>query len=278
VKGKIVSVSRRSARVLLEHEPELRPRAIRVGDLAFAVTAVSKADVEVALGTNESVELGDAAEVTEAAPTANLVAPPASEAPWIISAGARPFFGGDRGAGVVLSGFAEARAGMIRLAAVLDKFGLSSVGSINEAYVSAALAGRYFEAGFGIGAQSLKNAGAEPPGEGLAYTTFLRVGAEDGLFLKLRPSFAIFHREHRFGNFNALFQFPLERGLAGQIEAGGGPTGYVLVGAGLRVLLTGFGSRHSNFLTFQWGYVNVQDGEGDFVNGPYAGAQFERRF
>jgi len=253
----------RTEEVGTEHAVERN--VIAVGE----VTTLSPGFSRVKLGIGERVPMGALARVVADEPTATRVGPPRLGGLWEIGFMARPFVAlNDLGGGVLLEGSVGYRfEGDFHLEAAVqplgfgtgaDKPGVAPVG----AYLKASYDLPLFEAGFGIGAETVYNVdyGTEP-GTGTLFVQQLRFGAVDGLKVDVMSRMVLFHSRFDFSGLVGSSQFPVGQTSWLLFRGGGGGAGFAFGELGVRALLVGNGDRGSVFFTGTLGGLGVFETE-----------------
>lgn len=225
------------------------------------VIDVSEWEAEVLLGLNEQAPLGAIATRTLAPPSAGLVAPPRVSGLWELEVGVRPFLAVEElGGGALFNASFGRRIGNLHLQALLEPLGFGDVTDndaigVASGMLMASFDSDYFEAGLGLGAQTVNGSDLFlDPGSGLAMSQLLRIGAHDGLSLMLRSNVVLFHSELAFGGMVGVLRIPIARGGYWlTLGGGGGNIGYGYGELGVRALLAGNGLAGSRFLTVSGG-------------------------
>jgi hypothetical protein len=225
------------------------------------VIDVSEREAEVMLGLNEQAPVGATATHTPSPVTAGMVAPPRVSGVWELEVGARPFLAVEElGGGILFNASFGRRIGNLHLQALLEPIGFGDVAEndtigVANGMVIASFDSDYFEAGLGLGAQTVNGSDLFlDPGSGLATSQLLRIGAHDGLSLLLRSNVVLFHRELAFGGMVGVLRIPIARGGYWlTLGGGGGSIGYGYGELGVRALLAGNGLAGSRFLTVSGG-------------------------
>ena len=229
------------------------------------VTTLSPGFSRVKLGIGERVPVGALARVVADEPTAVRVGPPRLGGLWEIGFMARPFIAlNDLGGGLLLEGSVGYRfEGAFHLEAALqplaygtgaDKPAVAPVG----AYLKASYDLPLFEAGFGIGAETVYDVdyGTEA-GTGTLFVQQLRFGAVDGLKLDVMSRMVLFHSRFDFSGVVGASQFPVGQTSWLLLRGGGGGSGFGFGELGVRVLVKGNGDRGSVFFTGTLGGLGV---------------------
>ena len=221
----------------------------------------------VAIGTNEHVSSGSLAMATSAPVTASLIAPPRAAGYWELGLVARPFLVlDDLGFGAVLDaqvGYRMHAPFHFRAALAPLAFATARSGATLPfaAVLSAAYDARLFEAGLGIGAQSVNDPGfGLDRGSGTTIAQYLRIGAVDGLQLELETYVVLFHSRFEFSTLRVRAQVPLGTRTWLHAAGGGGNLSIATGEVGLRVLTSGNGGAGSLFLTSLVGWAGVLRG------------------
>jgi hypothetical protein len=238
-------------------------RATRIDTIAVGhVVAVSEKRARVELGLGERVGEDALARPTSAPLTGDPTAPQHVSGIWEASVALRPFLAlRTVGAGTVSSARLIYRFES-PLAVHLNAFplsgGLAREGNVSAVGADVALAydARIFSLGLGIGAtqigmESLGGIAIDEEG-GPTITQYGRIGARDGLHLRLQNSFVVANRELFFAGADATIQVPLDSVVSNSwiVFHGGGHVGGQFLGeAGLRLLVRGNGDRGSLFVT-----------------------------
>jgi hypothetical protein len=229
------------------------------------VTTLSPGFSRVKLGVGERVPVGALARVVADEPTAVRVGPPRLGGLWEIGFMARPFVAlNDLGGGLLLEGSVgyrfesafhlEAAIQPLAYGTGADKPAVAPVGT----YIKASYDLPLFEAGFGVGAETVYNVdyGTEP-GTGTLFVQQLRFGAVDGLKLDVMSRVVLFHSRFDFSGLVAASQFPVGRTSWLLFRGGGGQGGFAFGELGVRTLLVGNGDRGSVFFTGTLGGLGV---------------------
>lgn len=233
------------------------------------VTTLSPGYSRVKLGIGERVPLGALARAVSDEPTATRVAPPRLGGLWEVGFMVRPFIAlNDLGGGVLLDGSVgyrfesdfhlEAVVAPLAYGTGADKPAVLPV----AAYLKASYDLPLFEAGFGIGGETVYDVDfGTKPGSGTLFVQQLRFGAVDGLKFDLMSRVVLFESEFRFSGFSGTAQFPVGRTSWMLLRGGGGSAGYGFGELGVRVLLVGNGDRGSVFFTGALGGLGVFETE-----------------
>lgn len=229
------------------------------------VTTLSPGFSRVKLGIGERVPVGALARVVADEPTAVRAGPPRLGGLWAIGFMARPFIAlDDLGGGLLLEGSVGYRfESAFHLEAVIqplaygtgaDKPSIAPVG----AYLKASYDLSLFEAGLGIGAETVYDVdyGTEP-GTGTLFVQQLRFGAVDGLKIDVTSRMVLFHSRFDFSGLSGSSQFPVGDRSWLLLNGGGGSAGFAFGELGVRVLVRGNGDRGSVFFTGALGGLGV---------------------
>lgn len=215
------------------------------------VSKVNNRTFHVALGINEDVPVGSIGYLTDHEPSGSLEAPPQGTYPLSMALVMRPWLGlNSQESGVLIDAAVRLRLGdkaklTMAVEPAAPPFG--SVTGVFEGYVAPSISMRLAEIGFGIGVGSAVNDAGTATEFGLLFSPILRIGAEDGLHLRARTSAVLSSGIASFGSFRAEGQIPLTYGLWLLLAGGGGQRSYAFGDIGLRLLMSGAGSRHSWF-------------------------------
>jgi len=230
------------------------------------VTKVNNRTFHVALGMNEEVPIGAEGYLTDNMPTGSLEAPPQATYPLAFAVVLRPWLGLNTSeSGVLIDASVRLRLGdkakiTMAVEPLAPPFG--SVTGALEAYVAPSISMRLAEIGFGIGVGSAVEYQGTTTEYGLLFSPILRIGAEDGLNLRARTSAVLSSGIASFGSFRAEGQIPLTYGLWLLLAGGGGQRSYAFGDIGLRLLMSGTGSRHSWFAKMLIGGAGATSLEG----------------
>jgi hypothetical protein len=228
------------------------------------VTAVAEQYCRVRLGTNERVSVGASAQIVAGRASSSRIAPPRAAGIWEVEFMLRPFLAmSDFGGGFLsdaLVGYhfdtpLHLRAGLTPLAygTGKDKASVATVAAFGEVSYD----GDLFEAGLGLGAQTVNSVTGADSGSGTLFLQHARLGARDGLHFDARSDIVLFHSRFEFSGFRATGQLPVGRSSWLLLQGGGGTAGYGYGELGVRVLLRGNGDRGSVFFTGSVGGVGV---------------------
>ena len=256
--GKVVE--RKDGALVLESEFTGRlERGMRVsfnderGD-EFAVGKINKVNnntFHVAVGMNEEVPVGTVGYLSNHTATGSLEAPPAGAYPLSAALVLRPWLGlNGAESGVLVDAFVRIRLGAKAKLTIATEPSIPAFGSVApviEAYVAPSISMRLAEIGFGIGMGTALGEQSTAPQLGVLFTPILRLGSEDGLFLRMRTSAVLASGIASFGSFRAEGQIPLTYGLWLLLGGGGGQRSYAFGDVGIRMLMSGTGSRQSWF-------------------------------
>lgn len=220
------------------------------------VTAASQRQAKVALGLNERARVGNLARPTGARRTADSVAPPRAAGLWDTGFMARPFLPmNDLGVGLLGHAWLGYRfEGPWHVEARLSPAGVA-VGEGEDVataigVVVASLDVQLLEIGLGLGAQTMNQPDfGLDSGSGLTVAQVLRVGARDGLHLRVQTEIVLFHQDFEFSGATAHVQVPVGHGVWLVGNGGGGSAGHAFGEVGLRVLARGNGGPGSIFVT-----------------------------
>jgi hypothetical protein len=220
----------------------------------FAVGRISKLNartVHVAVGINEEVPEGTVGYRSTHAPSGSLEGPPPGAYPLAVALVLRPWLGlNGQESGVLIDASVRVRLGekaklTFALEPAAPSFG--SIAGAIETYVAPSISMRLAEIGFGIGVGSALGEGRTTPEYGLLFSPILRLGAEDGLYFRARSSAVLSSGIASFGSLRCEGQIPLTYGLWLLLGGGAGTRSYGYGELGLRLLMSGAGSRHSWF-------------------------------
>lgn len=220
----------------------------------FAVGRISKLNVRtihVAVGVNEEVPVGTVGYRSTHKPSGSLEAPPPGAYPLAVALVLRPWLGlNGAESGVLIDASVRVRLGdkaklTFALEPAAPSFG--SVAGAIEAYVAPSISMRLAEVGFGIGVGSSLAETGTTPEYGLLFSPILRLGAEDGLYFRARSSAVLSSGIASFGSLRCEGQIPLTYGLWLLLGGGAGQRTYAYGEIGLRLLMSGAGSRKSWF-------------------------------
>lgn len=278
-----------------------------VTDAVGQVDALSENRSVVDLGLNEKVAADRLARPTDRNVTADRLAPARPSGQTALDVTARPLLPlGTLGFGIVGSaslrhtfewpGTAEFEIDPMSIAFTEDQAVFPGAISGSFSYDTTV-----FRLGLGAGVYKLSDrtiTGYEPTSQKAAFdlSQIVRLGARDGLHLKVDNSFLVVDETFQFGGLTGELRVPTSRLLENTwlIARGGShAAGQGLGEIGLRVLTSGNGTAGSTFLTVTvggagvWGDREVDNCQSDeFRNclnsssafGPFAGFGFERRF
>lgn len=288
-KGDHVELYRESSVDLGSGEEGTRETTLGVG----LVAATSQNRSEVRLGVNETVTPNDLARLSDKPLSSAPVSPPRPMELSTIDAAARPFFTiGSIGFGAVTDvsyqydfawpGTLEVSVAPFGLAGNQDSFAAAFAGSASMSFDT-----RMFRIGLGAGATTLgrynNNRAYDDtarPGASFQITQVLRLGARDGLHLKVDNAFSIIDREFIFAGLTGEVLVPLQKSLNNTwllFRGGGHQAGHTFGELGLRVLTYGNGANRSLFLTPLIGFAEVMGNSGARLGGPMVGIDFEWR-
>lgn len=215
------------------------------------ITKINNRTFHVAVGVNEEIPTGATGYLTENVPTGSLEAPPQATYPLAFAMVFRPWLGlNTQESGVLIDAWVRVRLGdKAKLTMAVEPFAppFGSVTGAVEAYVAPSISMKLAEIGFGIGVGSAVEYQGTTTEFGLLFSPILRIGAEDGLHLRARTSAVLSSGIASFGSFRAEGQIPLTHGLWLLLAGGGGQRSYAFGDIGLRLLMSGTGSRHSWF-------------------------------
>ncbi|HSC86206.1 MAG TPA: hypothetical protein VLC09_03005 [Polyangiaceae bacterium] len=260
------------------------------------IQRVNRKTYWVSVALNEPVSVGDCAYRTKSKPTNSLVSPALADYTWAFGAAVKPWLGlnGDT-SGFLFEGFVSIhvterfhlRAAAEPFAPPIGGSGEASTPPALETYVAPSASFRWMEVGFGFGAGTANHPLSGAPRVGFLLTPILRVGAEDGLMVRIRSS-AVVADQPVFGSFRLDFEVPVAYGLKVTSAGGGGDSGYYFVEAGLKKLMVGTGGPGTWFArvslgaggTHQKVYPVPPYPEPTQIgaDGPYMGLGVERRF
>lgn len=235
------------------------------------VTAVGPSRAQVRLDIDQSAPVGAVVRFTKAArPT--LADSPRPGGVWQLRVAVRPFIAigstsfGDLSELVVGRRFEDP----VNLQLVLEPLGIAAPREGESAiavFAASAIVSwdlRPFEVGLGLGVSTINNAttggtgrSARDFGPGIAQ--LVRLGTVEGVNVTARGLVVIDDADNfAFGSFRADFQAPVSASSWLVLTGGGGIAQYILLEAGLRVLVRGNGTQGSLFLTPLLGYAGVQ--------------------
>jgi hypothetical protein len=236
------------------------------------VTAVGASRSQVRLDLDQAAPVGAVARLTRSSPPSLAdAARPASV--WHARLSIRPFIAlGDTGFGDLSDAAVGYRfAQPVHLQLVLDPLGVAFGRSGDAAFgVVSGMAlvswdMRAFEVGLGPGVSTINNATTSSPtgrnkrdvGPGIAEV--LRLGAVDGVNFTARSLIVLDDADHfAFASFHADLQAPVGSTTWLIITGAGGISQYLLLEAGMRVLVQGNGTQGSLFLTPTIGFAGLQ--------------------
>jgi hypothetical protein len=281
--------------------------AREVTDAVGEVDALSENRSVVDLGLNEKVAADRLARPTDRDVTADRLAPSRPSGQTALDVTARPLLPlGTLGFGIVGSaslrhsfewpGTAEVQLDPMSIAFADDQAVFPGAISGSFSYDTTV-----FRLGLGAGVYKLSDrtiTGYEPTSQRAAFdlSQIVRLGARDGLHLKVDNSFLVVDSTFQFGGLTGELQVPTSRLLENTwlIARGGShAAGQGLGEIGLRVLTSGNGTSGSTFLTVTvggagvWGDREVDNCQSEETRdclrssgafGPFAGFGFERRF
>jgi len=233
------------------------------------VTTLSPGFSRVKLGIGERVPVGALARVVADEPTAVRAGPPRLGGLWEIGFMVRPFIAlNDLGGGVLLEGSVGYRfESPFHLEAALQPLAYGTgADKPSIAPVAAYLKSSYdlplFEAGFGIGAETVYDVDyGTQPGTGTLFVQQLRFGAVDGLKVDVMSRMVLFHSRFDFSGLVGASQFPVGQSSWLLLRGGGGLSGFGFGELGVRVLAKGNGDRGSVFFTGTLGGLGVFETE-----------------
>ncbi len=265
------------------------------------VLSVDQTNAVVEVGVNEIIPEGSYAQRTLLPLSASLVSPPRPPAPVQLSVLLRPLLSTDgAGGGLLLDATASYRfKSPLQLSVALSPFGVGvdrgESAFTFTGFVLASYDTRYFEAGMGVGVQTMNELPLRRPGTGTVLPLLARLGATDGLNLRLRSDLNMIYRDVELGALRVDAQVPLRRGLWLEFGGAGGYAGYLLGEFGVRRQFSGNGEPGSTYLTLSAGFASIsrqrcaqifddafgnsldcQDGPA--ASGIHLGLGFERRF
>jgi hypothetical protein len=226
------------------------------------VRAVAPRRARVLLGQNEDVPLYSPGRVSARPVTKSSTAPPRAHDFTSVSLLLRPFLGiASTGGGIIVDAAVSRRlSAPVRLSAVIAPFGYGAEGGLSATtftgYVMPSYDTRLFEAGVGLGVQTVNTSYFEP-GTGTLLPLFVRLGASDGLSLSGRADFTLFHQSLAANGARVELLFPVERGAWLLLNGAGGRSGYTELELGLRAQMYGNGGRGSHFITVVAGASEV---------------------
>jgi hypothetical protein len=274
-----------------EENAAQRTERVAVGN----ATTIGATRTRVELGIDERVEVGATANPTRDPITSTSFAPARLGGVWHAGFIARPFLVVDN---FGVGGSLEVRAGYrfespfhveaIVLPATVGTGRQDAIGAF-AALVAASFDSKLFEAGLGLGAQTINNPAFDlKPGTGTTLAQRLRIGSVDGGMLEVFTYIVLFHSEFEFSSLEAHGQLPVGDRSWLVVHAGGGTVGMGFGEIGLRVLLNGNGDRGSFFLTATIGGLHLfrnvfctgqefNCGSTDY-SGPHAGIGGDWRF
>lgn len=242
-----------------------RKRPVRTpgwyGVIAVGVVRdVNPRTAHVEVGQNEAVEPGSFAQVTTLPRSLSVLSPPRTPSPFSMSLFTRPYVALNRHGGGALF---EANAALhprpqLRLELAFSPFGFAETAAQHDiftftGFLAISYDSRYWQAGAGIGAQTINSVMIQKPGTGTLFPLLLRFGALDGLNLRLRTDVTLIYQTFRFGALRVEGRVPLQSDLWLEVAGGGGPAGYVLGEFGLRKQFSGNGGSGTNFFTITLG-------------------------
>lgn len=215
------------------------------------VTAVSSTSAQVALGINESVQVGTRARETTRALTAERWGPPRAAGIWEVSATLRPFLTlGSVGLGSVSDlsvGYRFEAPVHVQLVAEPVAGAAAEGGSVAAAAANllASFDSKWFEIGLGAGWANTEITS----GSGLSVAQVGRIGAADGLHLRVRNMFLLSDDEFRYGATVGTVHVPISSETTLLARGGGGAAGFGYGELGLEWRVLGNGLRDTLFLT-----------------------------
>jgi hypothetical protein len=243
-----------------EDNAAVRRERVAVGN----ATTIGARHSKVQLGIDERVEVGAIARPTRDPVSSTSFAPPRLGGVWHAGFIARPFLVVDNfGVGASLEGRVGYRwDSPLHIEALLQPLAIgtgrqSAIGAV-AAVVTASFDARLFEAGLGIGGQSINDPSFDlRAGSGTTLAQRLRIGSVDGGMLEVFTYIVLFHSEFQFSDLHAHGQLPVGDRSWLVLNAGGGSLGMGYGELGLRVLLNGSGDRGSCFLTATIGGIHL---------------------
>lgn len=214
-------------------------------DVIGVVEKVTSSELIVEIGMSEKVAVGDEVWTTTKPVTGSLMAPPLGDYTWAWGLDLKPWLGLNQSdSGLLLQGFVSMRSDWGRFVASVQPavipLGSRTPGAV-DATIGAHAVFKYAEFGLALGVATMNEHFANPPGTGLVMMPSLRLGTEDGLHVRLAPSFVVHRKEYRFGSFRIQGQIPIAWGTSLLLGGGGGDSGYYVFDLGLRRLLVGNG-------------------------------------
>lgn len=251
-------------------------RAVREHRVAVVeVTTVSQASAEVRIGQNERIAIGTLARRTNASLTESRLAPPRLGGLLTAEVMVRPFLAlGTLGIGSVNQAAVSYQFEMpFTIEANLDPIGVGAAEDVRVltglATVTPTYDTDYFQIGLGVGASRVirTTSRALPalesaPRAAFALSQVARLGARDGLSLRVHNSFVLYEDEFVYGSTSAAVQTPL--GSSSRLwllaRGGAGVSGYGFGELALRLRARGNGDRGSLFMTPAIGFA-VLSGE-----------------
>lgn len=274
-----------------EDDAAVHRQRVAVGN----ATTIGHQRSKVQLGIDERVEVGAVARPTRDPVSSTSFAPPRLGGVWHAGFIARPFLVvDDFGVGAALEGRVGYRwdsplhVEALLLPLTIGTGRQDAIGAFS-AVVTASFDSRLFEAGLGVGGQTVNDPSFDlRAGSGSTLAQRLRIGSVDGGMLEVFTYIVLFHSEFEFSDMHARGQLPVGDRSWLVLNAGGGSLGMGYGELGLRVLLNGNGDRGSFFLTATIGGIHLfrsrfcsqtqfNCGSIDYI-GPHAGVGADWRF